>query len=158
MSATTPGGYALNLAERTAASFAEAFASALIVAGAYNLSAAETAALAGLMAGLTVLRAALTSFLGHRTSDTTVRTGFAYVIDMFERAGATFAEAGIAALLMAGTLDMSHGKVAVFAGLTAGLAVVKGMLAKFVGSSASAALLPASKDPAAPVPALAAAR
>ncbi|MFE3202269.1 hypothetical protein [Embleya sp. NPDC059237] len=147
MTTTTPGRYLAGLAERTAASFIEAFASAWIVAGAYDLTTAETAALAGLMAALTVLRAALTTFLDHRTADPTVRTGFAYAVDAFERVAATFAEAGIAALLLAGTLDLSNAKAATFAGLTAALAMLKTLAARFVGSAATASLLPAAKDP-----------
>ncbi|OPC84253.1 hypothetical protein B4N89_27955 [Embleya scabrispora] len=150
MTTTIPGKYLATLAERTAASFVEAFASAWMVADAYNLSTAETAALAGVMAALTVLRAALTSFLGHRAADPTIRTGYAYAVDVFERVAATFAEAGIAALLLAGTLDLSHARAAGFAGLTAALSVLKALLARFVGSTATASLLPAAKDPGTP--------
>ena len=73
-----------------------------------------------------------------------------YLIDLVERVLATAAQAALAVLLpilVAGELpDSTEGKAILIAGLAAGLAVLKGVLAKFTGSSNTAALLPYEDD------------
>ena len=63
------------------------------------------------------------------------------VIDIAERTVATYAEAYIGLLLVSGATNLSLLKSAAVAAIPAGLAVVKGALASFLGDT-NAALLP----------------
>jgi len=136
-----------DLAERTLATFVQAFAGALIVGGHFDLSAAQAAALAAVPAGIAVLKNAIGAFLASRTADPAVRSGPAYVVDLAERTVATYAEAFAGALLLHGTLSLTIAESALYAAIPAALAVVKAGLARFVGDPASAALLTARADP-----------
>ncbi|MEU0937563.1 hypothetical protein [Embleya sp. NPDC005971] len=143
--------YLADLAERTAATFVQAFAAALLLGAHYDLSAAQAAALAAVPAGIAVIKNAIGAFLLRRTADPTPRTGAAYLVDLAERTVATYAEAFAGALILHGTLSMSVLDSALYAAVPAALAVLKGGLARFVGDSATAAFLPAEKDPGGPL-------
>ncbi|MFJ5923841.1 hypothetical protein ACIQF6_14710 [Kitasatospora sp. NPDC092948] len=56
--------FLVDLAERTSATYAEALIGLLLVGGITSLSAAESAAVAAIPAGLAVVKGALSSFLG----------------------------------------------------------------------------------------------
>jgi hypothetical protein len=71
-----------------------------------------------------------------------------YLIDLAERTGATYLEAVIGLLLVGPITGLSVVQAAAVAGIPAGLAVVKGALAAFLGRPDTAALLPAAADPA----------
>jgi Putative lactococcus lactis phage r1t holin len=66
----------------------------------------------------------------------------AYLKDLAERTAATFAEAFLAAVVVAQYTDLSMWKAASLAGLTAALTVVKAAIAKKVGNPASASMSP----------------
>lgn len=154
MTTTTPAPLRrlADVAERTAATFVQAFVAALMLGGAYDLSAAQAAGLAGAIAAIAVIKNALSAFLLARGADPTARTGVAYAVDLVERTAATYVEAFAGALVLHGTLSLTIAQSAAYAGIPAALAVLKGGLARFVGDPASAALLPASKDPSASGP------
>ncbi|MER5355708.1 hypothetical protein ABT093_35965 [Kitasatospora sp. NPDC002551] len=57
--------FAIDLAERTAATYAESVIGLLLVGGITGLSSLQAAAVAGIPAGLTVIKGALGKFLGH---------------------------------------------------------------------------------------------
>lgn len=65
-----------------------------------------------------------------------------FVHDAAERVAATFLEAAIGVLLLAGVLNVDVLKSAALAGVIAALALVKSLIARAVGSPDSAALLP----------------
>lgn len=69
-----------------------------------------------------------------------------YVVDLIERVASTYATAFIGLLLASGMdlTDLSSLKAAAIAALPAALAVIKGLLARFVGDPGTAAILPAS--------------
>ncbi len=85
-------------------------------------------------------------------------TGPRYLLDLAERTAATYFEALLGLLLASGIgvaqiTDLSFWTKAAVAAIPAGLAVLKGGMAKFVGSANTAALLPIEADtPAAVVP------
>jgi hypothetical protein len=72
-----------------------------------------------------------------------------YVLDLLERAGATFVEVFLGAWVAVGAdwLTMSGAKAAAVAGLAAGLSVVKSGVAGVVGTRGTAALLPKGAEP-----------
>lgn len=63
-----------------------------------------------------------------------------YALDLAERTAATAAEAFISALVLSQPLDLGMWKSAALAGVAAGAAVVKGVIAKFRGDRKSASL------------------
>lgn len=60
--------FLIDAAERVAATFVEAFAGAVVLAAALDLSMLESAALAGTIAAAATVKAAAASFLGSRDS------------------------------------------------------------------------------------------
>jgi hypothetical protein len=74
-----------------------------------------------------------------------IRTVRLYLVDLAERVGATAAETFLATLIAAGVgglTDTSVLQKAAIAGLAAGLAVLKGIIGKYVGDRSSASLAP----------------
>ncbi|MFJ8603378.1 hypothetical protein ACIREM_32670 [Streptomyces shenzhenensis] len=65
-----------------------------------------------------------------------------FFTDLAERTIATYLEAFLGLLLASSVVDLSTAKAAAIAAIPAGLAVVKGALSAFVGSSSTAAALP----------------
>jgi hypothetical protein len=70
-----------------------------------------------------------------------------FILDLAERTVATYLQAFIGLLLAGQVTGLSTIEAAAIAAIPAGLAVIKGALARFVGDPASASLLPA-KPPA----------
>lgn len=67
------------------------------------------------------------------------------IIDITERTVATYAEAYIGLLLAGGMTSLSVLQSAAVAAIPAGLTVVKGALAGFLGETGTAALLPTNR-------------
>ncbi|MER7794916.1 holin [Streptomyces sp. NPDC097640] len=78
-----------------------------------------------------------------------------FLYDLAERTILTYVETFLGLLLASGVtdlVDISTAKAAAIAALPAALAVVKSAAGSLLGNNASAAWLPAGKDPAAPRP------
>jgi hypothetical protein len=74
-----------------------------------------------------------------------IRTVKLYLVDLAERVGSTAAETFLATLIAAGVgglTDVSVYQKAGIAALAAGLAVLKGIIGKYVGDRSSASLAP----------------
>jgi hypothetical protein len=71
--------------------------------------------------------------------------------DLIERTAATYVEALAGLLMVSGVTHFSDLKAAAVAAVPAGLAVIKGVLASFVGNTNTAALLPKDSAPVRPV-------
>lgn len=69
-----------------------------------------------------------------------------YLLDLAERAAATYVETFLGLLLAGGLVDVTAARAAAIAAVPAGLSVLKSALARFTGPSAS--LLPGSDTPA----------
>lgn len=65
-----------------------------------------------------------------------------FLRDAGERIGATFLEAAIGSVLLAGTLNLTVAKSAALTGTLAALTLVKTLLARFTGDRDSASALP----------------
>lgn len=65
-----------------------------------------------------------------------------FLRDAAERIGATFLEAAVGSLILAGTLNLDAAKAAGLAGTMAALALVKSLLARLLGDHESASALP----------------
>ncbi|MGW1993370.1 hypothetical protein [Embleya sp. NPDC001921] len=157
--ATLTSGAALaGLAERAGWTFLQVFLGGLITANSLDLSVAQAAALAAVPAGLSVLLNAVRGWSDNRALDQTLRTGTAWFVDLLQRTAATYALAAGGAWMLSGRYDLSTVQVALYGAIPAALAVIKAAVARRVGDPGSAATLPGSLDPAAPVPVLAAAR
>jgi len=129
------------LAEKVATTYVEAFLTILLGGDWLNVSTAEAAAIAALPAALTVIA----------NGTPLVPIGLPFYVDLGLRAVRTYAVTfvGFAAAVPVFALDYSIAVSASAAGMTAALALVKGALASKIGRSDSAAVLPASLDPAA---------
>lgn len=68
------------------------------------------------------------------------RTAAVYARDLAERVAATAVQAFVAALVLSSPLDLGMWKSAALAGVAAGAAVVKGVIARFRGDGNSASL------------------
>lgn len=68
------------------------------------------------------------------------KTAATYAVDLGERTVATAAEAFVSALVLSQPFDLAMWKGASIAGLAAGAAVLKGVVAKFRGDRKSASL------------------
>jgi hypothetical protein len=68
-----------------------------------------------------------------------------FFLDLAERTAATYVEAFAGLLVVSGVTDFSDLKAAAIAAVPAGLAVIKAVLAGFVGDKGTAAALPADK-------------
>lgn len=68
------------------------------------------------------------------------KTALAYAKDLAERVFATAVQAFVAALVLTSPLDLDMWKSAALAGVAAGFAVVKGVIASFRGDKNSASL------------------
>lgn len=64
-----------------------------------------------------------------------------FLRDMAERVGATFLEAAIGSILLAGALNLDTAKAAGLAGTMAALSLVKSLLARLRGDGESASAL-----------------
>lgn len=132
--------FAVDVAERTLATYLEVLVSLLLVADRIGISTATAAAVAAVPAGLAVLKAGLSKYV--RWLDTTRRRA-GFVADLAERAVATYLESLVAFLAVADQIGVSTLASAGLAAIPAGLAVIKGGLARFLGDRESAALVPA---------------
>lgn len=135
----------LDVLERSASTFAETFLGLLIVSGVGNVTGIKTAAVAGLAAGLAVLKNALTELIG-------ASNGGVWWQDALERTGWTYLQAFLALVLVSGTVDFASWRTSAIAAVPAGLAVVKSVLAAVLPGTnpARAALVPATADPPTP--------
>jgi hypothetical protein len=72
-----------------------------------------------------------------------------FLLDLLERAAATYAEALLGLLIATGTdvLDLSKAKAAAIAAIPAGLSVVKSGLSSMVGTPGTASALPKGAEP-----------
>ena len=134
------------LGEKVIATYIQAFIGLLMVGTVINASVAQTAAIAAIPAALTVIANGVPM----------VPIGLPFYVDLAFRAIRTYVVAflGFVAAVPVFTLDYSIAAAASTAAIPGALAVVKAGIARKVGSSETAALLPASKD----IPALALAR
>lgn len=123
---------ALNLAERAASTFTEAFLSTFVLSSALNLDTAEAAAIAAIPAGISVIVNALSAWLA---TDQPVKPTW---LDWVERIGATFGQTFLGALIVAHHYGLSELQVASAAGLAAALSIIKGALAQLTGSKTAA--------------------
>ncbi|MFE5332577.1 hypothetical protein ACFRCG_39985 [Embleya sp. NPDC056575] len=146
------------LLERAGWTFLQVFLGGLTTANALDLSVAQTAALAAVPAGLSVLLNAVRGWSDNRALDRTVRSGPAWFVDLLQRTAATYALAAGGAWMLSARYDLSTVQVALYGAIPAALAVIKAAVARRIGDPGSAATLPGALDPAAPVPALAATR
>lgn len=71
-----------------------------------------------------------------------------FLADIAERTIATYLEAFLGLLLAGSVTDLSTARAAAVAAIPAGLAIAKGAIARFLGSSGTASTLPAPKKPA----------
>ena len=130
---------ALDVGERTVVTALEALAAVYLAKGQVSVSAAEAAALAGIAAGLALLRSFLAAWRPRPGN-------IGWLEDLVLRATFTFAQTLVACLITAVVtpLDLSSLKAAGVAGLAAAVAAVKAAVAQGVGNPASAGLVPAS--------------
>lgn len=133
--------YLIALIEKTAATYVQAFASALLLGSVIDISTAQAAALAAIPAALTVVANGLP----------TIQAGLPFYVDLVLRTARTYVVSfiGFLVALPVFTLDYGVLQAASAAALPAALAVVKGALATKVGDGSTAAALPAKVDPSA---------
>lgn len=65
-----------------------------------------------------------------------------FLLDAGERVVATFVEAAVGSVILAGALNLDVAKAAGLAGTLAALTVIKSLAAKFLGDKQTAAALP----------------
>lgn len=131
-----------DLAERAAATYLEGLIGFLIVADSLDLSAVGVAALAALPAVLSMIKNTLLELTGNGGPAPT------FWVDVAERTGVAYVVSFLGILLASPALTIGTAKAAVVAALPAGLAVLKGVAARFIGRTDSAAVLPERLDPA----------
>lgn len=132
-----------DLLERAAAQYLESFLGFLLMAQTLDVSALGAAALGAIPAVLSLVKNLLLELSGTGTHAPNV------YVDVLERAGVAYVVSLIALLLAAPVLSVSVLSAAAVAAVPAGLAVLKGFVAGFVGRRGSAAALPEHLDPAA---------
>lgn len=120
----------LDIIERVATTYLEAFVAVLILAGTINLSTAQAAALAGVVAVLNLAYRALTALKPHTGTP---------IGDLLERIVVTFAATAIGALLTAQHFGITDLRAAAIGGLAAALAVGKAGIAGLLTSTPSLA-------------------
>lgn len=130
-----------SLVEKTLTTYVQAFIALLIIAPAINISVLTAAAVASIPAGLTVIANGLPS----------VGAGLPFYTDLVLRTVRTYVVTVIGLLVAVPVfaLDISNAKAAVVGAIPAALAVLKAGLARKVGDTNTAALLPAKYDVAA---------
>lgn len=74
------------------------------------------------------------------TSDTVIKTASTYARDLAERVVATFLQAFVGGLVLTTPFDVSMWQAAAVAGVGAGLALVKGLVARWRDVTNSASL------------------
>jgi hypothetical protein len=132
-----------DLAERATAQYLESFLGFLLMAETLDVSVIGAAALGAIPAVLSLVKNLLLELSGTGTRAPNV------YVDVLERAGVAYVVSLIGLLLAAPVLSVSALSAAAVAAVPAGLAVLKGFVAGFVGRRGSAAALPAHLDPAA---------
>ena len=134
-------------AERALKSFVQAFVSVLIVSGAYDLDALKAATIAGITAGLTVVKSVIAALIPSDISPASVASGSRrYIVDGVERLIFTFIEVFLATWLIDPHFNLSSLQDAAIAGLAAGLSALTSLLSGSVAAISPASLV----KPAAP--------
>lgn len=128
------------LSEKTASTYVQAFITALLIGSAIDVSTGQAAALAAIPAALTIVMNGLPG----------VPVGLPFYVDLTFRVLRTYVAGFLGFLVAMPTFRLSYSilQAAAAGALPAALAILKGGLASQVGDPASAALLPASVDPA----------
>lgn len=129
-----------DLAERTLTTYAEALVSFLILAPVLDADRVLLALVAALPAGFSAAKALLLEWLGKTPAPSS------FGVALLERTLATYAAAFLG-LVAANPGDVATYRLAAVAAVTAALAVVKGVLAGMVGSSATPSLDPKRSTP-----------
>lgn len=128
----------VQLTEKAAATFVQAFLGVLIVGSSMGTSTAQAAAIAALPTALTVVANGLSQ----------INPKLPLAVDVLYRTVRTYVVSFLGFLLAMPTfhLDYSAAVAASSSALPSAMAVVKGAVASFIGDRSSAALLPAAAD------------
>jgi len=132
--------YIMNLLERTLSTYVEAVVTFALMQDTLGVDTWKAAAISAIPAGLSLLSSGLPA----------VPEGLPFYVDVLLRAVRTYAVTfiGLWIAIVPFTLDVTTAQAAALAAIPAALAIVKSGIAGMVGRSGSAALLPASSDPA----------
>lgn len=129
-----------DMLERVGKSALQAFIAVIILHGTYSLDVVQAAAIAGLTAALTVVKAILATVIPSDLTPASFAAGrLSWFTDVVERLLFTFIEAFVSALLVGTSYNLSILRSAALAGLAAALSVLSSML-----SASKPAISPAS--------------
>ena len=131
-----------DMLERAGKSALQAFIAAFVLSGTLSLDTLEAAAIAGITAALTVVKAIVATFIPSDITPASFAAGrLSWLVDVVERLIFTFVEAFLAVLLVGSDYNISTLRAAALAGIAAAVSVITSMLSAAVPGISPASLV-----------------